>query len=90
MGLILVNSGQIMDQLGNVLAAAEPLARHADPGSYSGESAAVDEFLSLCSKLTACASAYYGALQSDISKAGLLLDQLMSEDQQVGVMFSNE
>ena len=90
MSLISVDPGLIMEQLRKVQAAAEPLASAADPGSYSGSSAVVDEFLSLCGRLTACAAACYGALQSDVSKAGVLLDQLVAEDQQIGVMLSNE
>ena len=90
MGLILVNAEQIMEQLGSVLAAAEPLARSASPGVYSGLSAVVDELLDLCGRLTACAAAYYGTLQSDVSKAGTMLEQLKAEDEQIGVMFSNE
>jgi len=90
MSLISVNYGQIMGQLGNVLTAAAPLQQSAGPGSYSGSSAFVEELLQLCGSLLACASAYYGILSSDVSKAGALLEQLMSEDQQMGVMFLNE
>ena len=90
MGLISVNPEQIMEQLGAVLASAEPLARNANPGVYSGLSTVVDELLNLCGRLTACASAYHGGLESDVSKAGAMLDQLKAEDEQVGVMLLTE
>lgn len=90
MSIIAVNPEQIMDLLGNVLAASEPLAQSANPGRYSGSSAVVEELLDLCGRLCACASAYYGALACDVSKAGTLLEQLAAEDQQMGVMLSNE
>ena len=90
MSSIVVNPDQIMRQLRDVQNAAAPLARAGSPGGYSGRSAAAEELLRLCSRLLACAQAYYGLLQSDVGKTEVLLEQLTSEDQKIGMGFLNE
>ena len=84
MDRIEVNPAVFRDTLQKILTAAEPLCSANGGIEFSGSSEVLSELNTLWGNLCSCVRSYHAVLQSDVAKAGELLDSMIREDREIG------